>query len=83
MREALPDVPCVYFILPTEDNVRIVCQDFSSSMYESYYLNFISALSRPRLEELATASVQHQCLGQVQKVAFDPDYLYIVPTAIF
>uniref|UniRef100_A0A914V5L5 Uncharacterized protein n=1 Tax=Plectus sambesii TaxID=2011161 RepID=A0A914V5L5_9BILA len=68
MREALSDVPCVYFILPSEDNVRIVCQDFSSSMYEGYYLNFISALSRPRLEELATSAVQNQSFGQVQKV---------------
>ncbi len=62
-------MPAVYFLLPSEENVAVICQDLGSALYESYYLNFVSALNRPRLEDLATASVQHGCVAQVHRVS--------------
>ena len=111
-REPIPDVPAVYFIMPTDDNIqRItrVCilsiytstnrcrshlrdanmlflselqlgisesfisinyflQDFQGQLYESYYLNFISAISRQRLEDIAMSAIQQNCVAQVSKV---------------
>lgn len=38
-------------------------------MYDSYYINMISPLSRPRLEQLAAAAVHGGTVQQVQKVS--------------
>ena len=37
-------------------------------MYECYYLNFISAISRGRLEDLALAAIQTTSVAQISKV---------------
>ncbi|KAI5694742.1 hypothetical protein M8J75_004471 [Diaphorina citri] len=39
-----------------------------ANLYDSYYLNFISAISRQNLEDLATAALQHNCVGNIHKV---------------
>ena len=43
-------------------------QDCKNQLYESYYLNFISAISRHRLEDLATAALQSNSVTQITKV---------------
>ena len=43
-------------------------QDCRSQLYESYYLNFITAISRHRLEDLATAALQANCVTQISRV---------------
>ncbi|VDM73419.1 unnamed protein product [Strongylus vulgaris] len=67
-REALTDVPAVYFVSPTDENVDLLCEDLRRAMYDSFYINLISPLSRARLENLASAAVQGGTVGQVQKV---------------
>ncbi|ESP00794.1 hypothetical protein LOTGIDRAFT_200665 [Lottia gigantea] len=67
-RDSIPDVPVIYFVMPTDDNVQRICRDFENQLYESYYLNFISAISRQRLEDLASASIQYNCVSQVSKI---------------
>ena len=54
-RPPLPDVPAVYFVTPTLQNVRRIAQDLEKNLYESYLLNFVEPLSRALLEELAAA----------------------------
>ncbi|XP_033105179.1 sec1 family domain-containing protein 1-like, partial [Anneissia japonica] len=67
-RGSLPDVPAVYFVMPSEENVTRICQDFQNQLYETYYLNFISAVSRQRLEDLASTALQFSVVSQVSKV---------------
>ncbi|EDO32378.1 predicted protein [Nematostella vectensis] len=67
-RDPIPEVPAVYFVMPTEENVKRICQDCRNQLYESYYLNFITAISRHRLEELATVALQTNCVNQISKV---------------
>ncbi|EPB73114.1 Sec1 family protein [Ancylostoma ceylanicum] len=67
-REALTDVPAVYFVSPTDENVDLLCEDLKRAMYDSFYINLISPLSRARLENLASAAVQGGTVGQVQKI---------------
>ena len=55
-RDAIPEAPAVYFCLPSEENLRRLGQDLGSQLYGSYYYNFISPISRSRLEELASAA---------------------------
>ncbi|KAM9294460.1 G2/M phase-specific E3 ubiquitin-protein ligase [Gastrophryne carolinensis] len=66
-RDAIPDVPAVYFVIPTEENVDRICQDLRTGLYESYYLNFISAISRSKLEDIASAALTANTVAQVSK----------------
>ena len=50
--------------------VSAYCRDFHSQLYESYYLNFISAISRQKLEDVALAAIQTNVVTQVSKVSY-------------
>ncbi|KAF3700715.1 Sec1 family domain-containing protein 1 SLY1 -like protein [Channa argus] len=67
-RDSIPDVPAIYFIMPTEENIDRICQDLRNQLYESYYLNFISAISRSKLEDIASAALAANAVSQVTKV---------------
>lgn len=43
-------------------------QDFSVGLYDGFYLNFITALPRPNLEDLAKSAVQCDVVNHVHKV---------------
>jgi len=57
--ERLPvaDVPAVYFLEPTEENIKRICEDLEKNLYESCYINFASAVPRPLLMDLAKGAV--------------------------
>nr|XP_033808366.1 sec1 family domain-containing protein 1 isoform X1 [Geotrypetes seraphini] len=67
-RDAIPDVPAVYFVMPTEENIDRICQDLRNQLYENYFLNFISAISRSKLEDIASAALGASAVSQVAKV---------------
>uniref|UniRef100_A0A3Q2DUM2 Sec1 family domain containing 1 n=1 Tax=Cyprinodon variegatus TaxID=28743 RepID=A0A3Q2DUM2_CYPVA len=67
-RDPIPDVPAIYFLMPTEENIDRICQDLRNQLYESYYLNFISAISRSKLEDIASAALAANAVSQVTKV---------------
>lgn len=65
-RYPIPDVPAIYFVAPTIDNISIIAKDLAAGLYESSYLNFTSPLSRDLLEELASQTVHtSQKIAQV------------------
>uniref|UniRef100_A0A3B4WS43 Sec1 family domain containing 1 n=1 Tax=Seriola lalandi dorsalis TaxID=1841481 RepID=A0A3B4WS43_SERLL len=63
-RDPIPDVPAIYFIMPTEENIDRICQDLRNQLYEVYYLNFISAISRSKLEDIASAALAANAVTQ-------------------
>ncbi|VDK59206.1 unnamed protein product [Anisakis simplex] len=67
-RESLPDVPAVYLVSPNDENIKYISDDLSKVMYDSFYINMISPLSRPRLEQLASAAVHGSSIQRVQKL---------------
>ncbi|XP_016124997.1 sec1 family domain-containing protein 1-like [Sinocyclocheilus grahami] len=67
-RDPIPDVPAIYFVMPTEENIDRICQDLRNQLYESYYLNFISAVSRSKLEDIASAALAANAVNQVTRV---------------
>lgn len=67
-RDGIPDVPAVYFVLPTEENLGRIGQDFQNNLYDFYHLNFINPISRERLEDLAAFALQANAVSQIQKV---------------
>ena len=52
-REKIPDVPAVYFLKPTPENVAIVANDCNQGLYQAAHINFSSTLPRALLEKLA------------------------------
>jgi len=67
-RDSIPDAPAVYFCLPTPENVQRLCQDLGNQLYGGYHYNFISPVSRPQLEDIATAALQAGCEHLVQRL---------------
>uniref|UniRef100_A0A6G1SPT0 Sec1 family domain-containing protein 1 n=1 Tax=Aceria tosichella TaxID=561515 RepID=A0A6G1SPT0_9ACAR len=67
-RDSVPDVSAVYFVLPTDENIERICQDLASHLYDSYYLNFISPISRSKLEAIADAALLSDSANNVKKV---------------
>ncbi|EPQ28845.1 uncharacterized protein PFL1_03648 [Pseudozyma flocculosa PF-1] len=79
-RPPLPDVPAVYFVSPTMENLKRIADDLKRSLYESYYLNFTSTLPRPLLEEFATY-VARDGTGHLVQQVYDQflDYIVLEP----
>lgn len=67
-RDPIPEVPAIYFCAPTEENLGRISQDFQRGIYDVYHLNFISPISRQKLEDLASAAIQANCVANIHKV---------------
>ncbi|GAB0097598.1 Protein sly1 homolog [Sergentomyia squamirostris] len=67
-RDSIPDVPAIYFCAPTDENLGRICQDFQNGLYDVYHLNFLSPISRQKLEDLAAAALQANCVANIHKV---------------
>lgn len=52
-RHPIPDVPAVYFVEPTSDNVARIASDAVKGIYASLWVNFTNVASREILETLA------------------------------
>jgi hypothetical protein len=79
-RPPLPDVPAIYFVEPTSDNLRRVADDLSKAVYETVYLNLTSTLPRPLLEEFASRVARDGTSASVAQV-YDQylDYVVLEP----
>lgn len=67
-RDAIPEVPVIYFVMPTEENISRICQDFRNQLYDHYYLNFITPIPRQKLDDLASAALQSNVAASICKV---------------
>lgn len=67
-RQPVADVPAVYFLEPTEKNIKIILEDLEKGLYESCYINFASSVTRPLLEDLAKGSLTSRAAQKVQGV---------------
>nr|KAK5446116.1 Vesicle trafficking between the ER and Golgi [Exophiala xenobiotica] len=52
-RFPIPDVPVLYLVEPTATNIQLICSDLSRGLYSPAYVNFISSIPRPLLEDFA------------------------------
>ena len=67
-REAIPDVPAVYFVSPTKENLARIAQDCGKRLYSRVHLNFVTKLDRSLMEEFARLVVQTGSLEVVASV---------------
>ncbi|KAJ1676364.1 Vesicle trafficking between the ER and Golgi, partial [Spiromyces aspiralis] len=67
-RSPIPDVPAIYFMEPTEENVGYFIRDITRDLYDLYYANFSSSIPRVLMEELSVATVGSNTSHQVAQV---------------
>jgi sec1 family domain-containing protein 1 len=53
IRERIADVPAVYFVQPTRENLARIAKDCSTQLYQRIHLNFCTKLDRTLMEEFA------------------------------
>lgn len=51
-------MPVVYLVEPTAANLEHITQDLQKGLYSPAYINFLSSISRPLLEEFASQTAQ-------------------------
>jgi hypothetical protein len=54
--------------MPSRENIDKICQDCTAQLYDNYYFNFITPLSRESLERLAKMAVETNSVSQISKV---------------
>ena len=52
-RHPIPDVPVLYLVEPTAPNLQSITSDLSKGLYSPAYINFLSSIPRPLLEDFA------------------------------
>ncbi|TPX72873.1 hypothetical protein SpCBS45565_g00063 [Spizellomyces sp. 'palustris'] len=67
-RLPIPDVPAIYLVQPTAENIKRIGEDFGKQLYESYYINFLSSVPRPLLEDLAATAISTGVSNDVAQV---------------
>jgi hypothetical protein len=67
-REPIPDVPAVYFCLPTEKNLAIIARDCANRLYGRAHLNFCTKLDRALMEDFCKLVVQSNALDMIASV---------------
>ncbi|XP_010941410.1 SEC1 family transport protein SLY1 [Elaeis guineensis] len=67
-RQTVPDVPAIYFVRPTPENVDRIAADADRGLYESFHLNFSASLPRPLLETLAFKTLEKDAVHRISKI---------------
>ncbi|MED6136846.1 Vesicle trafficking between the ER and Golgi [Stylosanthes scabra] len=67
-RNPVHDVPAVYFVQPTPNNINRILSDASRSLYHSFHLNFSTSIPRPLLENLACGTLASDSIQRISKV---------------
>ncbi|XP_011313950.1 protein sly1 homolog [Fopius arisanus] len=67
-RDPIPEVPAIYFCAPTNENLGRIGQDLQNGLYDIYHLNFISPISRGKMEDLASAALMAGAVANIHKV---------------
>ncbi|KAI5925147.1 sec1 protein [Camillea tinctor] len=76
-RHPIPDVPCIYLLEPNAKNLESITTDLQKGLYSPAYINFLSSIPRPLLEEFAS---QTAAAGTSEHIAqlFDQYLNFIV-----
>ena len=67
-REQIHDVPALYFVTPTEENVDRICTDIEAKLYDSFHIHFVTPVPRPLLETMAKRTLQANAVDFVEKI---------------
>lgn len=76
-RYPIPDVPVVYLVEPTPANIQAITRDLSHNLYTPAYVNFLSSVPRPLLEDFASEIVSTGASEHIAQV-FDQYLNFVV-----
>ncbi|KAI0102826.1 snare docking complex subunit [Nemania sp. FL0031] len=76
-RHPIPDVPVIYFVEPNAKSLQNITADLQKGLYSPAYINFLSSIPRPLLEDFAA---QTATAGTAEHIAqlFDQYLNFIV-----
>ncbi|TVY91663.1 Protein sly1 [Lachnellula willkommii] len=57
-RHPIPDVPVLYLVEPSPSNLHAITTDLSRGLYSPAYINFLSSIPRPLLEDFARQTAE-------------------------
>ncbi|KAF8852158.1 Sec1-like protein [Acephala macrosclerotiorum] len=57
-RHPIPDVPVLYLVEPNASNLKSITSDLSRGLYSPAYINFLSSIPRPLLEDFAKQTAE-------------------------
>jgi len=64
----LPDVPVVYLVEPTAANLQIITSDLARNLYSTAYINFLSSIPRPLLEDFAAQTAASETAEHIERI---------------
>ena len=67
-RYPIPDVPALYLVEPTAANIQLICSDLARGLYSPAYVNFVSSIPRPLLEDFAAQMVSTNTAENIAQV---------------
>lgn len=70
-------MPVVYLVEPTSQNLQLITQDLQNGLYTPAYINFLSSIPRPLLEDFATQTAQAGTSENISQV-FDQYLNFVV-----
>ncbi|KAF2170251.1 hypothetical protein M409DRAFT_19854 [Zasmidium cellare ATCC 36951] len=76
-RHPIPDVPVLYLLEPTAANLERITKDLQNGLYSPAYINFLSSIPRPLLEDFASQTAQAGTSESISQV-FDQYLNFIV-----
>lgn len=76
-RHPISDVPVVYLLEPTAKNLQGITADLQKGLYSPAYINFLSSIPRPLLEDFATETAAAGTSEQIAQL-FDQYLNFVV-----
>jgi sec1 family domain-containing protein 1 len=67
-RHSIPDVPALYLVEPTAANLQLITSDLSRNLYAPAYINFLTSIPRPLLEDFAAQTATAGTAGSIAQV---------------
>jgi len=67
-RHTIPDVPVIYLVEPTTANLQIITSDLTRNLYSPAYINFLSSIPRPLLENFATKTASTETAEHIAQL---------------
>ncbi|KAB5525708.1 Sec1-like protein [Coniochaeta sp. 2T2.1] len=67
-RHPIPDVPVIYLLEPTAQNLQSITNDLQKGLYSPAHINFTSSIPRPLLEDFASQTITAGTSEQIAQV---------------
>ncbi|KAL7711653.1 Sec1 family protein [Entamoeba marina] len=82
-RQSIDDVPAIYFIQPTKENIEKVLKDINKQMYSSFTLCFTNQLPNGQLELLAEKTCETGTNDLIEKITDGYINYHVLESGLF